>query len=85
VDGPEGVEPPPVGEVAQGVSNRVLDDVVDLAYEDLEEAGLFDRGLGRYQSSRLPARTRAKAMGIISIPMKRVTRRSEDNPRAMGL
>lgn len=83
VYGPERIEAPPVGEVSHRVPYGVLQDVVYLAHEDLECPVLLL--LGDYQSSRLPARTRANAMGTKSIPMKRVTVQSEERPRAMGL
>jgi len=82
MDRPEGVKSPPVGEVAHRVSDGVLQDVVYLADENLEGPGLL---LGDYQSSRLPARTSAKAMGMKSMPMKRVTVQSELKPSARGL
>ena len=81
MDRPEGIEPAPVGEVAEGVADRVLEDVVNLPHEDLDGARLLDG----YQSSRLPASTRAKPIGMKSIPMKRVIIQSEERPRAMGL
>lgn len=83
MDGPEGVEAPPVGEVAHWVPDGILEDVVYLPDQDLERPALLL--LGDYQSSRLPARTRAKAMGTKSIPMKSVTIQSEERPRAKGL
>jgi len=83
MDGPEGVEAPPVGEIPQRVADCVLEDVVYLTDKDVERPCLLL--LGYYHSSRLPARTSAKAIGMKSIPMKSVSIQSEERPRAMGL